>query len=111
MRFAVIAASAAAVVAVPFALQARAPEMSSEEFLTAVRCTAVEDASGAESASLAEARYQLNAEARRQAPETAAQARAAAQEARQAVNSGAGADQAIVCGGAFADGAPARPVA
>ena len=60
MRFALIATTAAAVVAVPFALAAAGPQMSSDEFLAAVRCTAYQGVSGQPSA---EARYELNADA------------------------------------------------
>jgi hypothetical protein len=75
MRFAVIATAAAAAVAVPLAVAASGPQMSSDQFLSAVRCTAYENLVG-QDAGLTEAKWQLNAEARRQAPETAAQARA-----------------------------------
>lgn len=96
MRFAAIATSAAAIVAVPFAMSATAPQMSGEDFLSAVRCTAYEDAAFP-GARLEAAKYQLNSEARRQAPETAALARVeASQAARQAV-SGADADLAASC--------------
>ena len=71
MRFALIATSAAAVVAVPFALAAAGPQMSSDEFLSAVRCAAYEDVSGAQ---IADARYELNAESQRQAATTVAEA-------------------------------------
>ncbi len=94
MRFALIATTAAAVVAVPFALAAAGPQMSSNEFLAAVRCTAYEDVSGVE---ITEARYQLNAEANRQTPQTFAAAKAEASAiARQAVNSQTPADQAML---------------
>lgn len=94
MRFALIATTAAAVVAVPFALAAAGPQMSSDEFLTAVRCAAYEDASGAQ---IADARYELNAESQRQAAATVAEARAEVSAiARQAVNSQTAADQATL---------------
>ena len=94
MRFALIATTAAAVVAVPFALAAAGPQMSSSEFVEAVRCTAYENASGAQ---VSEAKYELNAEGARQPAETFAVARAAASEvARQAVNSQTPADQAML---------------
>lgn len=86
MRFALIATAAAAAIALPLAVAAGAPSMSSDQFLSAVRCTALENATGGQ---VAEAKYQLNAEARRQPAETAAQARAeAASVARQAAQSG-----------------------
>jgi hypothetical protein len=111
MRFALIATTAAAVVAVPFALAAAGPQMSSNEFLAAVRCAAYEDVSGAQ---IAAVKYELNAEANRQPAETFAAARAEASAiARQAVNSQTPADQAMLrsqraaaCSGAeFATGA------
>lgn len=85
MRFALIATTAAAVVAVPFAVAATGPQMSSNEFVTAVRCAAYADVSGAE---IGGAKYELNAEAQRQSAETvgAAQTEVSA-IARQAVNS------------------------
>ncbi len=97
MRFAFFATTAAAVVAVPFALSATAPQMSDQEFLSAVRCTAYESAAHPD-AQLAEAKWQLNSEARRQSAEIAALARAeASAAARQAVN-GAGNEIAADCG-------------
>ena len=111
MRFALIATTAAAVVAVPFALAAAGPQMSSNEFLAAVRCTAYEDVSGAE---VAAAKYELNTEGRRQTRETWATAEAEASAiALQAVNSQTAADRAMLrtqranaCSGAdFANGA------
>ena len=81
MRFALLATSVAAVVAVPLAVHASGPQMSRNEFLAAVECVAA-----APGGQFEDAKYQLNAEARRQAPETAAEARALA---LQAVN-GAG---------------------
>jgi len=95
MRFALIATSAAAALAVPFAMSVTEPQMSGAEFVSAVRCVAYEDANGA---SLAEAKYRLNSEARRQTPEARAEASVAA---RQAV-SGAAADLASQCGEQFA---------
>lgn len=111
MRFALIATTAAAVVAVPFAIAAAGPQMSSNEFLAAVRCAAYEDVSGA----LAQdAKYQLNAEGRRQTAETVAAASAEVDAiALQAVNRQTAADRAMLrsqrataCSGAdFATGA------
>jgi hypothetical protein len=84
MRFALIATSAAAVVAIPLALQAAQPTLSGDQFLSEVRCAAFEEVLG----DLApEARVRLNAEARRQPAETAQRARyEAATIALQAVN-------------------------
>ncbi|MGD9980749.1 MAG: hypothetical protein AB7H66_04625 [Hyphomonadaceae bacterium] len=94
MRFALIATTAAAVVAVPFALAAAGPQMTSEEFLGAVRCVAYEDVAGAQ---VAEAKYELNAEGQRQSAETIAAAEAEVSHiARQAVNSQTAQDQAML---------------
>jgi hypothetical protein len=94
MRFAFIATTAAAVVAVPFALAAAGPQMSSDQFLTAVRCTAYENVSGEP---VAEAKFQLNAEGNRQSAETLAAAEAEVSAiARQAVNSQTAQDQAML---------------
>lgn len=113
MRFALVATGAAAVLAVPLAMSAGGPQMSGDEFLTAVRCAAYEDVSSP-NANLGPVKMQLNAEARRQPAETAAQAHAEVSSiARQAVISQSGADgsmvaqqQARACaGGQFATGA------
>ena len=100
MRFAVIATVAAAAVALPLAVAASGPQMSSDQFLSAVRCTAYENAVGADAAS--EAKWQLNAEARRQPAETAARAQAEASRiARKAAEAGAlTQDHAAACAGA-----------
>jgi hypothetical protein len=96
MRFATIATVAAAAVAAPFAVSAAGPQMSGDQFLSAVRCTAYEDI-GASSGELAEAKWLLNTEARLQPAETAAQARAEVREiARKAVNTESAADAAII---------------
>lgn len=85
MRFALIATAAAAAVAIPLAAGATGPQMSGDEFLSAVRCTAYSDLDQSD-AQLAEARYRLNTEARQQPAAVAAQARAEVTEiARKAV--------------------------
>lgn len=100
MRFALVATSVAAVVAVPFAVGASGARMTSHEFLSAVRCAAYENAAGADVNAL---KFQLNAEARRQAPATVTRARAIA---RQAVNTEAPLDAVrIDSAGACAPGA------
>lgn len=94
MRFALIATTAAAVVAVPFAFAAAGPQMSSQEFLSAVRCAAYEDVAGA---AVSATKYELNAEAQRQSAETIAAAEAEVSAiARQAVNSQTAQDQAML---------------
>lgn len=104
MRFALFATGAAAVVAVPMALSATGPQMSGDQFLSAVRCTAYE-AVASPDAELGAIKMQLIAEARRQPADIAAQARAEAAEiARQAVISESAADGAMMapatCAGA-----------
>src|SRR5262245_10651711 len=94
MRIALIATTAAAVVAVPFALAAAGPQMSSNEFIAAVRCAAYEDVSGAQ---ISGVKYELNAESQRQTADTVAAARAEASAiARQAVNSQTASDRAML---------------
>lgn len=94
MRIALIATTAAAVVAVPFALAASGPQMSSNEFIAAVRCAAYENVSGAP---ISATKYELNAEGQRQSAETFAAAEAAVNAiALQAVNSQTPADQAML---------------
>lgn len=69
MRFAVLATAAAAVVAVPLAVEASGPQMSPAQFVDAVRCTAFAQVFGEDEGA---ARLRLNAEARRQTPAVAA---------------------------------------
>lgn len=96
MRFALIATSAAAIAAVPLAMAATAPQMSSDQFLSAVRCTAYTDVL-TEAPGLALAKYELNAEALRQSPEIAARAQADASAiALQAVNTQTAQDRAML---------------
>jgi hypothetical protein len=103
MRFAVIATAAAAAFAVPLAVAASGPQMSSDQFLTAVRCTAYENLVGTD-AGLTEAKLQLNAEARRQPAETAAQALAEVSDiARKSYSAEPGVfthERAAACAGA-----------
>lgn len=109
MRFALVATAAAAAVAVPLAVSAGAPQMSSDQFLTAVRCVAYEDLTGANT-QLSQAKWQLNAEARRQSPGTVAIAQNEASSiARQAYAANAGEltkDHAAACAGAQLATAP-----
>lgn len=108
MRFALIATAAAALIAVPLAAGAVGPQMSSEQFLNAVRCTAYESAHG-RYAELAPERMQLNAEMRHQSLGTAQQARTEARQiALQAVISESAADQAMVGSGLAAACAQAQ---
>lgn len=96
MRFALIATTAAAAAAMPFAVSVGAPQMSDEEFLTAVRCAAYEKALSGDEA-LAEARWLLNSEARRQPAETVVEAEAEVKAiALQAVNIESVADAAMM---------------
>lgn len=75
MRLALITAAGAAAIAVPWAISIARPQMDGDQFLQAVRCTAIADLTqpGAE---LGVAKMHLNAEARRQPAETAARAEA-----------------------------------
>jgi hypothetical protein len=94
MRFALTATSAAAAIAVPFALSLAQPQMSDAEFLSAVRCAAYADVVGGQDAA---AKRRLNAEARRQPAETVARAEAEVEAiALQAVNGGTEADAAMI---------------
>jgi hypothetical protein len=96
MRFAMSATVAAAAVAAPFAIGATGPQMSGDEFLTAVRCTAYEDIDASD-AQMAEAKWQLNTEARLQPAATAAEARAQVSDiARKAVSIQTAADAAMI---------------
>jgi hypothetical protein len=88
MRFALIATAIAAAIAVPLGVAAAGPQMSEDQFISAVRCTAYADVSRA-NAALGEEKWLLNAEARRQAPETAAQARAEVGAIAQQAQAGA----------------------
>lgn len=74
MRLALIATTAAAAIAVPFMVSAAGPRMSSDQFLSSVRCVAYQDVSRAGD-DLGIEKMRLNSEARRQPAETAAQAR------------------------------------
>jgi hypothetical protein len=96
MRFALIATSVAAAVAVPFAMGASGPQMSGDQFLSAVRCTAYADITRPD-AELSAAKWDLNAEARRQPAATTALARAEVSSiARKAVNIESAADAAMI---------------
>ncbi len=75
MRFALIAASIATAIAAPLAVAAAGPQMSSDQFIAAVRCTAIEQVTRPQ-LELGAVKMRLNSEARRQDPETAAAARA-----------------------------------
>lgn len=101
MRFAVIATSCAALVAIPLVAGAAAPQMSSDAFVSAVRCTAYENATSAD-ADVAAAKFRLNGEALRQSPEAVAQAHKAASDiARAAASADNGAGLAMhACSGA-----------
>lgn len=108
MRFALIATCAAAVVAVPLAVQASGPQMTQNEFLSAVRCAAYQGAD-------ADARYQLNTEARHQSPAVAAEARQIALQAVNGAEDGNGAmveaESAACAGAALIAGAHAQSAA
>lgn len=94
MRFSLIAATAAAAIVAPAALAVAGPQLSGQEFISAVRCVAYEDISAAD-ASLGAAKWRLNVEAARQPEATVAAARA---EVR-AVARGEVREVAEACGG------------
>jgi hypothetical protein len=83
MRFALIATSVAAVVAVPLAASIAAP-MGSDAFVSAVRCTAYEGATQP-GVDLSTAKFRLNSEALRQPAAVAAEAQKAASDIAHAV--------------------------
>ena len=90
MRFSVIATAAAAVVAIPLALSASGAQMTPEEFLGAVRCTAYENAAGER---VAGAKFALNSEVQHHSAATVAEAEAEVSAiARQAESSQTSAD-------------------
>ena len=84
MRFALIATSAAAVIAVPLAAGAAAPQMSAQAFVSAVRCTAYEDIAQP-NLDVSAAKFRLNGEAARQSPQAAAEAHKAASDIARAI--------------------------
>lgn len=109
MRFAFVATSVAAAVALPLSLAAAGPQMSRDEFLSAVRCTAYADVSGS-NADLALAKWRLNSEASRQGAETASAALAEVDAVARAAVNGESASIAASCAdGRLADGAAQRP--
>lgn len=109
MRFAFVTTSVAAAVAVPLALAAAGPQMSRDEFLSAVRCTAFEDVHGA-NPDLGLAKWRLNSEASRQGVEAAAAAEAEVKAVARAAVNGESAPIAASCAeGQLADGAAAGP--
>ncbi|MFT3727196.1 MAG: hypothetical protein QM759_05170 [Terricaulis sp.] len=91
MRFALIATSAAAVIAIPLAAGAVSPTMTSRDFVSAVRCIAYENAVSP-NADLGAAKFRLNTEATHQPQAAVAEAHQAASEiARSAFESENGA--------------------
>ena len=73
----------AAVIAIPLAVGAATPQMSSDAFVSAVSCTAYEDVT-APNADVGVAKFRLNGEATRQPAVTVAEAHKAASEIAQA---------------------------
>jgi len=84
MRFALIATSAAAVIAIPLAASAAGPHMSRDAFISAVRCTAYEDAAWP-GADVGASKFRLNGEATRQSAQAVQEAHKAASEIARAV--------------------------
>ena len=87
MRIALIATSVAAAVAIPMAVAAAGPQMTSSEFLSAVQCVAYESFASP-NADLGVAKLRLNAEASRQPAEVAAAAQREARAVSAAVQAG-----------------------
>lgn len=95
MRIALAATTLAAVAAIPLAIAVTSPAMSSDQFLTAVRCAAYADVTQARAPD--GAKWALNSEARRQSAETVAEAEAEVAEiARQAVNAASAEDAVMI---------------
>ena len=83
MRFALIATSVAAVIAIPLAAGASAPQMSSDAFVSAVRCTAYENVA-LPNADVGAAKFRLNGEAAKQSAAAVAEAHKAASDIARA---------------------------
>lgn len=107
MRFALIATSLVAAAMSPVVADIAGPQMSGDQFLAAVRCTAYERVTHPNQ-ELGAVRVRLNAEARRQPVETAVAARAevmaVTRQAAGIANSGEAsmlrAERAAACAGA-----------
>jgi hypothetical protein len=101
MRFAFAATCAAALIGAPLVSAAATARMDSDQFLNAVRCAAYESVAG-DNADIGSLRMQLNAEARRQRADVAAQARsdviAITQEAGSADAETLRSQRAAACG-------------
>src|SRR5262249_40380698 len=87
MRIALIATSVAAAVAIPMAVAAAGPQMTTTQFLSAVQCVAYESAASP-TARLGLAKLRLNAEAARQPASVAAAAQRDARAISAAVEAG-----------------------
>ncbi len=112
MRFALIATSVIAAAVTPFAANAFGPTMSGQEFVAAVRCTAIEQAAHPE-ADLSAQRLLLNLEARSQPAQMTAAARAevlAIARANAGEASMLNAERAAACGADMASGEAASAV-
>jgi hypothetical protein len=107
-----IATSVIAAAATPFAANAFGPTMSGQEFVAAVRCTAIEQAAHPD-ADLSAQRLLLNMEARSQPVEAAAAARAevlAISRAKAGEAPMLGAERGASCGASMAAGEAASAV-
>ncbi len=87
MRIALITTTVAAVIAIPMAVAAAGPQMTSSEFLNAVQCVAYEGASSP-SVDLGAAKLRLNTEASKQPAAIAAAAQREAHAISAAAASG-----------------------
>lgn len=96
MRIAFITTAVAAVIGAPLLVTATGPQMTANELISAVRCTAYEDIASPDAA-LSEIKWRLNSEVRRHDAETAALARAEARAGARLALSDAGANMAGDC--------------
>ena len=87
MRIALITTSVAAAIAIPMAVAAAGPQMTSSEFLSAVQCVAYESAASP-NADLGVAKLRLNTEASKQPSDVAAAAQREAHAISAAVQTG-----------------------
>jgi hypothetical protein len=87
MRIALITTSVAAAVAIPMAVAAAGPQMTSSQFLSAVQCVAYESAASPH-ADLGVAKFRLNAEASKQPASVTAAAQREARAISAAVQAG-----------------------
>jgi|CXWL01.1.fsa_nt_gi hypothetical protein len=93
MRFALIATSVAAALLSPVVADVAGPQMTGDQFIAEVRCTAYQQVAHP-NLELGAERMRLNAEARRQPVETAVAARAEARSVSREASAIANSDEA-----------------